>query len=79
MTPSARFSRVHRANVIAEPTYGGQLQDLAIPGHAPEGRMVIDYAETPVELADGEVVASARAQLPDRGPRLRAAPSGGRC
>jgi CxxC motif-containing protein (DUF1111 family) len=46
----------HRANVIAEPTYGGQLQDLAIPGHEPEGRMVIDYAELPVELVDGEVV-----------------------
>jgi CxxC motif-containing protein (DUF1111 family) len=46
----------HRANVVAEPTYGGQLQDLAIPGHEPEGRMVIDYAEIPVELADGEVV-----------------------
>jgi CxxC motif-containing protein (DUF1111 family) len=46
----------HRANVVAEPTYGGQLQDLAIPGHAPEGGMVIDYQETPVELAGGEVV-----------------------
>jgi CxxC motif-containing protein (DUF1111 family) len=45
----------HRANVVAEPAYGGQLQDLAIPGHRPEGRMVIDYAEIPVELADGEV------------------------
>jgi CxxC motif-containing protein (DUF1111 family) len=45
----------HRANVIAEPTYGGQLQDLAIPGHKPEGRMVTDYAEVPVALAGGEV------------------------
>jgi CxxC motif-containing protein (DUF1111 family) len=40
----------HRANTIPEPTYGGQLQDLAIPGHAPEGRMVIDYTETPSSL-----------------------------
>ena len=46
----------HRANVVAEPTYGGQLQDIAIPGHEPEGRMVIEYATTPVALADGEVV-----------------------
>jgi CxxC motif-containing protein (DUF1111 family) len=46
----------HRANVIPEPTYGGQLQDLALPGHAPEGRMVIDYEEVPVELADGQIV-----------------------
>ncbi|HYZ26089.1 MAG TPA: di-heme oxidoredictase family protein, partial [Geminicoccaceae bacterium] len=45
-----------RANVIPEPTYGAQLQDLAVPGHAPEGRMVIDYEEVPVELADREVV-----------------------
>ena len=56
----------HRANVVAEPTYGGQLQDLAIPGHQPEGRMVIDYEELPVELAGGEVV-----QL--RGPSYRIA------
>jgi CxxC motif-containing protein (DUF1111 family) len=46
----------HRANVVVEPTYRGQLQDLAVPGHEPEGRMVIDYAKLPVELADGEVV-----------------------
>ncbi len=46
----------HRASVIPEPTYGGQLQDLALPGHRPEGRMVIDYADIPVELAGGEVV-----------------------
>lgn len=44
-----------RASVIPEPTYGGQLQDLAIPGHMPEGRMVISYEEQPVELAGGEV------------------------
>jgi CxxC motif-containing protein (DUF1111 family) len=46
----------HRANVIPEPAYGGQLQDLAIPGHVAEGRMVIDYEEIPVELADGAIV-----------------------
>jgi CxxC motif-containing protein (DUF1111 family) len=56
----------HLANVIAEPTYCGQLQDLAIPGHEPEGRMVIDYREVPVELAGGEV-----AHL--RAPRYRIA------
>jgi CxxC motif-containing protein (DUF1111 family) len=44
-----------RAGVIPEPTYGGQLQDLAIPGHKPEGRMVISYEEQPVELAGGEI------------------------
>ena len=45
-----------RANVIPDPVYGGQLQNFAIAGHAGEGRMVIDYAEIPVEMADGERV-----------------------
>jgi len=45
-----------RANVIKEPTYGGQLQDLAIPGHDAEGRMHITYEEIPVTLADGTIV-----------------------
>jgi len=45
-----------RANVIPEPVYGGQLQDIAIPGLAPEGRMTIAYEEIPVELAGGETV-----------------------
>jgi CxxC motif-containing protein (DUF1111 family) len=45
-----------RESVVPEPTYGAQLQDLAIPGHTPEGRMVIDYQEVAVELEGGEVV-----------------------
>ena len=40
---------------IPEPTYGGQLQDHAVPGIPAEGRMVIDYEEIPVELAGGEI------------------------
>jgi CxxC motif-containing protein (DUF1111 family) len=39
-----------------DPTYGGQLQDLAAPGHSAEGRMDIRWTETPVTLADGTVV-----------------------
>jgi CxxC motif-containing protein (DUF1111 family) len=39
-----------------DPTYGGQLQDLAAPGHAAEGRMDIVWSETPVTLADGTTV-----------------------
>jgi CxxC motif-containing protein (DUF1111 family) len=39
-----------------DPVYGGQLQDLAAPGHAAEGRMKITWAEVPVTLADGTVV-----------------------
>ncbi|NGO51143.1 di-heme oxidoredictase family protein [Allomesorhizobium camelthorni] len=39
-----------------DPVYGGQLQDLAVPGLAAEGRMKIAYEETPVMLDDGSVV-----------------------
>ncbi|VDC33107.1 di-heme oxidoredictase family protein [Pseudogemmobacter humi] len=39
-----------------DPVYGGQLQDFAAPGHRAEGRMEIDWNETPVTLADGSVV-----------------------
>ena len=39
-----------------DPTYGGQLQDLAAPGHAAEGRMDVTWTETPVTLGDGTVV-----------------------
>ena len=46
----------HQANFIPDPVYGGQLQDFAIPGLAAEGRMVIDYEEHNVELADGTTV-----------------------
>jgi CxxC motif-containing protein (DUF1111 family) len=45
-----------RANVIAEPTYGGQLQDIAIQGHSGEAHMHITYRDTPVRLGDGETV-----------------------
>jgi CxxC motif-containing protein (DUF1111 family) len=46
----------HRANVIPEPTYGGQLQSFALPGFAIEGRMHITYEDVPVTLGDGAVV-----------------------
>ncbi|MBW6416997.1 c-type cytochrome [Celeribacter sp. PS-C1] len=38
------------------PSYGGQLQDLALVGFAPEGRLEITYREIPVTLSGGEVV-----------------------
>jgi len=40
--------------VIEEPTYGRQLQDLAVPGYKAEGQMQISYEEIKVELADGQ-------------------------
>ncbi len=42
--------------VVGDPTYGGQLQDFAVPGLPAEGRMVIDYTDLPVTLGDGTVV-----------------------
>jgi CxxC motif-containing protein (DUF1111 family) len=45
-----------RLSVIPDPTYGGQLQDLAIQGHKTEGRMRIRYEAEPVTLADGSTV-----------------------
>ncbi len=46
----------HRSNVMPEPTYGTQLQDFAIQGHAAEGRMHVTYDEVAVSFPDGDVV-----------------------
>ena len=48
--------REHRQTVIPEPTYGSQLQNFSIQGIPAEGEMTIAYEETPITLADGEVV-----------------------
>ena len=42
--------------IVPEPTYGGQFQDMAIPGIAPEGRVRVTYTAVPVTFADGSVV-----------------------
>ncbi|MEQ8481802.1 MAG: di-heme oxidoredictase family protein [Hoeflea sp.] len=39
-----------------DPTYGGQLQDLAVPGLKAEGHMRISYEEQEIQLGDGTVV-----------------------
>ncbi len=39
-----------------DPIYGQQLQDLAVPGLAAEGRMAVTYDEQPVILGDGTTV-----------------------
>src|SRR3569623_3431976 len=43
-------------NVIAEPTYGTQLQDFAVTGLKAEGQMQVSYTDLPVTLGDGTVV-----------------------
>lgn len=50
----------HRVNTIDEPTYGTQLQNLAIQGLDNEGRMHVDYTEEPVRLGDGTMVSLRR-------------------
>ncbi len=45
---------------LPDPTYGTQLQDFAVAGHAAEYRLQIDYSENPVALSGGET-ASLRA------------------
>lgn len=39
-----------------DPTYGGQLQDLAVPGLAGEGQMKITYEEVEEIFADGKII-----------------------
>ncbi|MCG7520911.1 di-heme oxidoredictase family protein [Ruegeria sp. Ofav3-42] len=41
---------------LPEPSYGGQMQDLALPGHPAEYRLDITYEDVPVALSDGETV-----------------------
>ena len=45
-----------RLGVVPEPVYGGQLQDMSIPGHAPEARVRVSYEPVPVRFADGTLV-----------------------
>ncbi len=42
--------------LVPEPTYGSQLQNFAVPGHAAEGQMAITYEEIPVQLRGGETI-----------------------
>jgi CxxC motif-containing protein (DUF1111 family) len=56
MTDEQRNAGGFFVGSLPDPTYGGQLQDLAVPGLQAEGRMVISYSEQTVELNDGTVV-----------------------
>ena len=54
---------LEQQGVIAEPTYGSQLQDMAIPGHAAEGKIRLDWHYQTLTLADGTAVELRRPQL----------------
>lgn len=47
---------IKTAGILPEPTYGGQLQDMSIPGVAPEGRVRVEYEPLPVHFRDGTQV-----------------------
>lgn len=53
---TAQVEHIQRMGVMPEPTYGAQLQDMAIDGHAPEGRIYLRYQPHPINLANGEQV-----------------------
>lgn len=47
---------LQRLGVIPEPVYGGQLQDAAIPGVAPEAKVRVDYTTLKATFEDGSEV-----------------------
>ncbi|MBT2342104.1 MULTISPECIES: di-heme oxidoreductase family protein [Pseudomonas] len=47
---------IEQLGVVPEPVYGGQLQDMSVPGVAPEGKVRVDYSPVPVRFNDGTVV-----------------------
>ena len=60
---AAQQDILQRQGVIAEPTYGGQLQDGAIAGLEPEGRIRLEYQPVEFRFSDGHVVQLQRPQL----------------
>ncbi|MDR6605204.1 di-heme oxidoredictase family protein [Pseudomonas synxantha] len=44
---------IEQIGVVPEPVYGGQFQDMAVPGVAPEGKVRVDYTPVPVRFKDG--------------------------
>lgn len=52
----AQKQQLIRSGVIPEPTYGGQLQDFAVPGVPEEGKINIEYTPITVQFSDGEKV-----------------------
>ncbi|MFC6335825.1 c-type cytochrome [Pseudomonas sp. CCM 7891] len=47
---------IKQMGIVPEPVYGGQLQDMAVPGVAPEGKVRVDYTPVNVSFKDGTVV-----------------------
>lgn len=47
---------IERLGVVPEPVYGGQLQDMAVPGVVPEGKVRVDYEPVNVSFKDASVI-----------------------
>lgn len=54
---------VRERGIAPEPSYGGQLQDMAIPGVAPEGKVRLRYSSEQVRFADGTEVELRRPEI----------------
>ncbi|MZR63377.1 di-heme oxidoredictase family protein [Alcanivorax sp. DP30] len=54
--PAGEGDDLTRSGLVAEPNYGGQFQDAAIPGIAPEGRVRVEYVPVVMTFADGHEV-----------------------
>ncbi|WP_060478099.1 di-heme oxidoreductase family protein [Pseudomonas monteilii] len=54
---------IERLGVVPEPVYGTQLQDMAIPGVAPEGKVRVSYSTQTVTFKDGHTVQLRRPSL----------------
>jgi len=52
-----------RRMTLPEPTYGSQLQDVAVPGHPAEGRIAIAWSEETVALNGGETASLRRPDI----------------
>ncbi|HEY0285955.1 MAG TPA: di-heme oxidoredictase family protein [Pseudomonas sp.] len=49
----AYAERIHQLGLLPEPIYGAQLQDMAIPGVAPEGKVRVEYDSMTLHFRDG--------------------------
>lgn len=51
------FARlIEQVGVVPEPVYGGQFQDMAVPGVTPEGKVRVEYTPVPIRFKDGTEV-----------------------
>ena len=47
---------IEQLGVVPEPVYGGQLQDMSVPGVVPEGKVRVEYTPVPIRFKDGTEV-----------------------